>query len=585
MRDRSKDEQGAVAVFVAAVLVVLLGISAFAVDLGVQRVARRDMQALADVVALDTARLLNGRKAGQVRSGSDGLESLATTVQRSVERNAGSALGDAPSIQATLVQLDESGDLDVDPETGSAETPDGEVPDAVRITAGTDVAFGFARVLGVSDGSVSRAALAGSQATGCFKLGSWLVRESLPGGLSQSVPVDLVLAQLEVALGISGLPAADLTALGYAGLADATVSIQDLLDVGTLGVGSVDQVLAVEVSALTFIDVVADALAADGDTASAAVLTELLTYATTSNLDSTISLGDLVAVGTDSGAALETGLNAFDLVTGGVLLASGDNLVDVPLGVSLPGLSDLTLDTHVVSPPEQVCGAAGTTGSTSQLGLQVQGSMASRSVPLLTLGDLSLAGSGVTLDVDVAKADGTLVDVTCLENTAVAPDGMTIDVDPVAADLLLQVPVSLSGTIGVALPIVGTIGVQVEINNTVIVSTTRTSSAAEAALQLPPNDLVPFSTDSGLGLTGAALSVTGPGLTLTGGTAEARTALGLVLTDTVLTSLLASVVNPVVVQLDGLLANTLPDLIGLRTSGADVFGLPRPDCSTPVLMG
>lgn len=585
MRLRSREERGAVAIFVASVMVVLLGVSALAVDLGMQRVARRDMQALADVVALDAARLLNGRTAGEVRSGSDGLESLAATVQRSVARNAGSALGDAPEVETILVQLGPDGEPEMNPGTGSAETPAGEVPDAVQVTTGTDVAFGFARVLGVSEGSVRRTALAGSQATGCFRLGSWLVRESLPGGVHAVVPADLVLAQLELALGIEGLPAADLTALGYGGLAQATVSIQDLLDIGTLGVGSVDQVLATRVGVLTFIEVVAQALAADGDTASAAVLTQLLSHATATNLGTTVALGDLVSAGTESGAALETGLNVFDLVTGAVLLASGDHLLSIPLGVSVPGIGGLTLDTHVISPPQQVCGPAGTTGTTSQVELDIQGTLPGASVPLLALGNLTLAGTGLSLEVDVARADGRLVDVTCSENTADSPDGMTIQVDPVAADLILQVPLRLSGTVGIALPLLGTVGVQVTIDHFATLSTTRTAPAAAAGLALPPNDIVPVSTDSGLGLSGAEMTLTGPGLTLSGGTPAARAAVGLLLTDVVIRGVLQSVLNPVVAQLDVLLSTTMPDLIGLRTSGADVLGLPRPDCSTPVLVG
>ena len=54
---------------VAIMLTVLMGASAFAVDIGMQRVARRDMQALADAVALDVARLLDGRTAGRGRVG------------------------------------------------------------------------------------------------------------------------------------------------------------------------------------------------------------------------------------------------------------------------------------------------------------------------------------------------------------------------------------------------------------------------------------------------------------------------------------------------------------------------------------
>ena len=51
---------------VALLLVVLVPSSAMAVDLGMQRVVRRDMQTLADVVALDVVRLVDGRTASQI---------------------------------------------------------------------------------------------------------------------------------------------------------------------------------------------------------------------------------------------------------------------------------------------------------------------------------------------------------------------------------------------------------------------------------------------------------------------------------------------------------------------------------------
>ena len=55
------EERGAVAVFLAVTVALVVGIGTLAVDLGMQRVVRRDMQALADVAALDLARELDGR--------------------------------------------------------------------------------------------------------------------------------------------------------------------------------------------------------------------------------------------------------------------------------------------------------------------------------------------------------------------------------------------------------------------------------------------------------------------------------------------------------------------------------------------
>ena len=108
-RDRraaTRDETGAVAVLAAALALVLLVSAAFAVDLGRQRVVRADMQALADVVALDAARVLDGRPASRVLAPlpTDGLPSLSAAVSASVARN-GSSLGEVVSVTPTLVFL------------------------------------------------------------------------------------------------------------------------------------------------------------------------------------------------------------------------------------------------------------------------------------------------------------------------------------------------------------------------------------------------------------------------------------------------------------------------------------------------
>ena len=91
---------------VALLLVVLIPSSAMAVDLGMQRVVRRDMQTLADVVALDVVRLVDGRTASQILAGYNGLPTLANAVARSVARNDDDVLGDVPTVTAKLAHID-----------------------------------------------------------------------------------------------------------------------------------------------------------------------------------------------------------------------------------------------------------------------------------------------------------------------------------------------------------------------------------------------------------------------------------------------------------------------------------------------
>ena len=86
-RTGRRGERGAIIPMVAMLLVVLIPSTALAVDLGMQRVVRRDMQAMADVVALDLVRLVDGRTAAQIRSGYNGLSTLDAALVKSVARN------------------------------------------------------------------------------------------------------------------------------------------------------------------------------------------------------------------------------------------------------------------------------------------------------------------------------------------------------------------------------------------------------------------------------------------------------------------------------------------------------------------
>ena len=152
------DERGAVAVLTAFLMVVVLGVGALVVDLGMQRAARGDMQGLADLVALDLARDLDGRTVAQLQP------VLTADAALSVQRNR-SVLGEgAPQLGIEMGQLGPTG-IFVPMTTG--------VPTAVRVQAATKVAFAFAGITGVKDGAVARSAVANKEASACYTVGSY----------------------------------------------------------------------------------------------------------------------------------------------------------------------------------------------------------------------------------------------------------------------------------------------------------------------------------------------------------------------------------------------------------------------------
>jgi uncharacterized membrane protein len=233
---RPREERGAVLPIVGLLLVVLVPSSAMAVDLGMQRVVRRDMQTLADVVALDVVRLVDGRTASQIQGGYNGLPTLANALAHSVARNDDDVLGDPPNVTAKLAHLDSATGV-LDTVTGGATraVTGTEVPNAVEVTASGSVNFAFVP----GSGAALRTAVAVPAPSACFRLGSFavgvdtgdanLLNTVLPGLLNNTT--------------FSG------TLVGYQGLAAANLTLLDLVGVSSLHVAGPDELL--DLSGLT----------------------------------------------------------------------------------------------------------------------------------------------------------------------------------------------------------------------------------------------------------------------------------------------------------------------------------------------
>jgi uncharacterized membrane protein len=403
------DERGAVALLVAVVMVVLIGVGALTVDIGAQRVARADMQALADVVALDLARELDGRTAAEIGS----LQARADEVR---DRN-DATIGETPTVTPSLwVVNPAAGDL-------TAAAPD-DVPNAVRVEARTSVGFAF----GIADsGAAARQATAYASPNACLKLGS----SALEVASGDDELLDLVLGDV---LGGS----VDLSAADHQGLATATVTLADLA--AELSAGTVDELLATRVSLADFYVVVADSLdGADEGAAATIIRTSLLALASGAAGLDPVTVGDLLAIGPAGAAALAASVDALSLVTAAAYVANGDHAI--ALGADGP----VTATLHVVEPPRIACG--GGTARTAQL-------------------DLELAGhqSGVGVDVDltttlqVATASGTVGTVSCTDGAAT---GLSVLLDrPTLASMSTKLEGTVLGAIHTSIVVPGTVPAQ-----------------------------------------------------------------------------------------------------------------------------
>jgi uncharacterized membrane protein len=379
MRRRGSD--GAVAIFVAIITCfVVIPVSAVAVDLGMQRVARRDMQSLADVVALDLSRQLDGRTAATITSASPSLQTLA---DRSRLRNA-SAIGSGTTVTPVLGTTDAAGVF--------TAVSGATVPTAVMVTAHTSVGFVFIS----GSGQATRTAIAAPTAVACFKLGSFAASIKTGGST--------VLGPLLGGLG-SGI---DLSVLSYQGLASTQVTLGALAL--ALGAGTPTELVNTTVRLDTFYAAVAQALTAQGDTADAAVLNAVKVKLSGAAASTPINVGDLLSVTQGNQSALGLGINAADLIMGAASVADGGSFLSIPgLNVNLPGVTSATTSLKVIEPPKEGCGRANDSraaADTAQVSLQLSASVL-QSFPKV-LGLLSVSAGPISLAVQTAHSGDLL---------------------------------------------------------------------------------------------------------------------------------------------------------------------------------
>lgn len=584
-RIRSGDERGVSTIVVAIVITVLLLVAAFATDIGMQRVGRSDMQSLADVVALDLARELDGSKTVAQ------LEAVEQTLaDKSRDRNK-DVIGFAEHLPSMTVDWGEMENGEFVVLSGSA------VPTAVRVAAATTVAFALGGITGLGSGDASRHAVATADKSACYRLGSFVASLN-------SAESTLLNPILNGFLG-SNL---NLTAVGYQGLANANVSLLDLVDVGGLGVGSVDELLALDhVSLHDLFIASANVLDQQGNGAQADILRALAVSAGTP----TIAIADLIQAAPSDQAALAASLNVLDLITGAAFVANENHAVDIPnLGITLPGVASVTTSLTVIETPRTACGPIGTTNQTAQVKLDLTAHVNQQTLNVSALGtSFTVKPIDFKLSFDLGKAMAELTDVVCTNGTPsslkvrlrsallgalnlTASIGVSGQVDPLGGSSLLADILNLLSLGSLLQPPYLTIDTSL---NLYAGAPTATTYDKTVTVPIPGGYTTPAGSGSGDLLQ--AVTLTPQASTdvvlhyyqLLGGwkTQHLTDPLNTVFKDVVtpLTStLLSSLVNPLIQSLQDQLVKPLEQLLGLQLAGADVFAVPTPTCGLPKLV-
>lgn len=585
---RDRDERGATAVLTAILLsLVLLAVSAFAIDLGMQRAGRRDMQAVADMVALDMGRLLDGRTRAEIENGGSGEPAASAQLNYSVARNTKDTVGPTPTVTAYWVQVASDGTYAA---VGGipVQVASSAVPNGVVVISGTTMSFAFGAITGTGSGDVQRSSVATAEESACFSVGSYAARLNTTNS-----------ALLNTILGGFLGGSVNLTTVGYTGIADANISLLSLAT--QLGFGTVDELLAANVSAGNLLIAAATILNSQG-VANANVLNLI----GASIGGATISLGNLISAAAGTGAATTATINAVDLLAGTVFLANGSSAVSIPgLALNLPiSGTGLTTSLSIIQKPNQRCGFKGTTASTSQVALSIGGTLSS---PGSALG-IPLSGT-TAISASVASATGTLTDIICGSETSADPSGEDVAVTSGLVGASAQVNLSMNastadssnvgGLIAGITSLLNLLGLNKIASITISgslslrVSTSDPSTVKTAQIRVPNNPTTwddPVSLGSG-DIQLNTLSVTTVTNTLT---VTAKNFLGLnvslsasqisSIVTNLISSITSSLLNPLTTALNNNVLKPLFNLLGLSVGGADVFGQ-KPYCSNPSLVG
>jgi len=592
LRQRRRDERGVVAIVLALVsCFVLIPLAALAVDIGVQRVARTDMQSLADMVALDLARGLDGKTtAAQWAAKSPSLQQRA---EASRDRN-DTTVGHPPTVAAEI------GTFDALTETFTPLPSTSDVvPNAVRVGTSTEVDFYFARGTGgagAGSGGTGATAIAQASTTACFQLGSWAA--TLDPSASS-----LFGDMLKPLLGSSTL-----TAVGYNGLASTRLSLLDLVKTDYIGVGTVNDLLSMNnLTVANLYRASAQVLAAQGKTAQAQVFN---LAAASVVAPTTIDAGKLFGLSTASDAALQTQFNALDILLGAAFLANGTNALDVDnLQTSLASVGVTSSTLKIIERPQRACDQG--EAQTAQASLVSQAQVQVPSNPVYSSGGstLRLVDNKINLGINLnlAGAKGHLTSIAC------NPDTFDVDVLTDLATLSVDGRINLDGTVAVPktsvagildpvtyslLPSILNVAVTFKANVSAGASTPAATAPAHGTVTIPPmtyddhtevgagNHALPYPTVT-VDQTTVSTSISIAGLNLSLLTNAVLTPLvmpTLNLSQPVLTSRVNPLVGPLIDKLNSILT-ALDTGLGINVAGADVYGLPYPNCQTPVLRG
>jgi uncharacterized membrane protein len=401
-RARRRDERGATFILVAICMMLLLWGGAFGVDLGLSVVGTRQTQAIADTSALDMARYMT-----IVTNPSIYNTQLAATNYLNLKLpNAVTDNGSSATLSYTPgVWLNGSfspfGTAEGDKGCYYYTPTAGHPCNAIEVTATGSVPQIF-----VGDkASVRRTAIAAVTPAAGFSIGSYLASINA----QQTTVLNAVLSPLGAT--------ADVTAVGYQGLANTFVSIRQLVTASG-GLLTTSNVMTASLTGAQWLAIWNDAVANQVAQLNCGASPEPLPCeastglsALSFNASTSAQLCQLVSVNgstcasgaTLSTPALATSLNVLQMLTTEAELANGANALDLGTSLGITGVTDAKLTLDLTQVPQVAFGPVGTAAQAAQISSDLQ---------------LSVQGQGL-LNIPLSAPGGTatLNTITCTNNS------------------------------------------------------------------------------------------------------------------------------------------------------------------------
>ena len=339
---RPDDERGATLFIVAIAMSLLMPTAlAFSVELGEDTVVNQSLQKAADAGALDAARYIAISAAQVQTQGALGVANNYSGATSTVTEGTWSSPTFTPSCAS--------------------------VCNAVKVTATSSVK----RISSTGSISLSRSAIGvATPPNAGFSIGTILATLNT----KQSGVLNTLLSTLGTSVNLS--------LLGYQGLANTDITIQQLID-ASAGALTPSNVLSASLSAAQWDSFIATAIAnqaalltcTGGSQPAAcnanAALVAQGAFGSTSidtQLCKMVSINGSTCATTLSQSALSASINALQTLTTEAQLANGTNALDVSAAV---GVLNTSLKLQVIQPPQVGYGPIGTTASTGQVNATV----------------------------------------------------------------------------------------------------------------------------------------------------------------------------------------------------------------------